>query len=34
MNTQQKKAYENAENIFNETNDSYFKLLKDVIILG
>ena len=33
MNTQQKKAFENAENIFNETEDNYFQLLKEVIKL-
>jgi hypothetical protein len=33
MNTQQKKAYENAENIYNETDDNYFNLLKEVIKL-
>ncbi len=33
MNTQQKKAYEKAENIYNETDDNYFNLLKEVIKL-
>lgn len=31
MNTQQKKAYDNAENLFNETGDNYYKLLMEVI---
>ncbi len=33
MNIQQKKAYENAEDIYNETDDNYFNLLKEVIKL-
>ncbi len=33
MNTQQKKAYENAQNLFNETWDNYYKLLMEVIEL-
>lgn len=33
MNTQQKKAFENASNLFEITWDSYYKLLKDVIEL-
>ncbi len=34
MNTQQKKAFEIANNMFEMTWDNYYKLLKDVIELG
>lgn len=34
MNTQQKKAFENAHNLFEITGDNYYKLLTEVIRLG
>ncbi|MDD3646038.1 MAG: helicase-related protein [Candidatus Gracilibacteria bacterium] len=34
MNTQQKKAFENANNLFEMTGDNYYKLLSEVIKLG
>lgn len=34
MNTQQKKAFENANNLFEMIWDNYYKLLSDVIKLG
>lgn len=34
MNTQQKKAFENAMNLFEQTWDNYYKLLSEVIRLG
>ncbi len=34
MNTQQKRAFENANSLFEMTGDNYYKLLSDVIKLG
>lgn len=34
MNTQQKKAFENANSLFEKTGDNYYRLLSDVIKLG